>query len=217
MSLQTFHKQKTKILLQQYIEAGAKDVRAIVIDGKVVVAMLRESGNKKDIRANVSLGGKGSKIELSDADKDICIRAAQACGLEVAGVDLIKNSDGTSYIIEVNSNFGLKIEKITGFDVSTHLIQYCERNYKKGNIKNISNSEFSFESMIDEILQWKTQNLSYSVNKETETLFRNINLAIARKDNPETCGQEFERVKSHIIFTDVDEDVTKKLIEYNKR
>jgi len=142
MMLQTFGKQGTKLLFQQFIDAQAKDIRAIVIDGKVVVAMERSSNNKNDIRANISQGGSGRKIELSDADKDLCIRAARACGLEVAGVDLIKNANNESFIIEVNGNYGYKIETITGVDISTPLIQYCERNgTNKPTVKETENDK----------------------------------------------------------------------------
>ena len=126
-TLESFYKSRTKILLQQYIEGGAKDIRAIVIDGEVITAMER-TAPKNDIRSNISLGGSGRKIELSEKDKEICIKASRACNLEVAGVDIMKDSNGVSYVIEVNGNYGYHIETITGDDISTPLIIYCEKN-----------------------------------------------------------------------------------------
>lgn len=199
MMLQTFNKQGTKLLFQQFIDAQAKDVRAIVIDGKVVVAMERSSGNKNDIRANISQGGSGRKIELSDADKDMCIRAARACGLECAGVDLLKDSNGISYIIEVNGNYGYKVETITSMDISTPLIEYCERNYKKGNINNQTEiSLLSFNDMIDEIVRWGNDKYNDNTNFEINRLFSKLNLAIAQNHTPEMYRKDFERVKSMV-------------------
>lgn len=137
-TMQSFYKSGNKVLLQQYIEADSKDIRAIVVDDKVICAMERVAP-KNDIRSNISLGGTGKKIELSDEDKDICIKAANSVGLHVAGVDIMKNQDGTTYVIEINGNYGYHVEELTKTDISTPLIEYCEKNYKKP----ISNSNIT--------------------------------------------------------------------------
>lgn len=136
--LQNFYQQKSRkdnLLIQKLVDAGGKDIRAIVIDGEVVTAMER-SAKKGELRANISQGGAGKKIELSKEDKDLCIAASRACGLEVSGVDLLKDPAGVSYICETNGNYGYKIEKITGDDISTPLIKYCERQFMNGNKAN---------------------------------------------------------------------------------
>lgn len=142
-TLESFYKSKTKFLLQEFIDGGATDIRAIVIDGKVEAAMERKSNNG-DLRSNISLGGSGKKIELSEEEETMCIKAARACGLEVAGVDLMKSiKTQQAYIIEVNGNYGYHIEKITGIDISTPLIAYCERNAKKKVVPNHSSNNSS--------------------------------------------------------------------------
>jgi len=134
--LKNFTKKGKNLLIQGFIDAGGKDIRAIVIDGKVIVAMERTAA-KGELRANLAQNGTGKKIELSPEDQELCIRAAAAAGHSVAGVDLMKKSDGQSFIIEVNSNYGYGVEAITGVDISTPLIEYCERNYKNGNSSNL--------------------------------------------------------------------------------
>ena len=95
--------------------------------------MKRSSVDKNDFRANISQGGKGEKVELSKEDQDLCIKAAHSIGLNVAGVDLMKNSEtGQSYIIEINSNPGVKIIDITGHNPFEDILDFCEANYKKG-------------------------------------------------------------------------------------
>ena len=133
--LKNFSTNNENLLLQNFIDSGATDIRAIVIDGEVVVAMER-SAAKGELRANISQGGSGRKIELSKEDQQMCIDAARACSLEVAGVDLMKNKEGKSFIIEINGNYGYKVEEITKVDISTPLIKYCERNHKEGNKAN---------------------------------------------------------------------------------
>lgn len=143
--LENFFQRNENLLLQKFIDGGSKDIRAIVIDNEVVVAMER-TARKGELRANISRGGSGRKIELSNEDKTICINAARACGLEVAGVDLMKQPDGTTFVIEINGNYGYHIETITKTDISTPLIVYCEKNHTKGNDanKNTTMSLFGF-------------------------------------------------------------------------
>ena len=133
--LENFALKNKKLLLQKFIDAGGKDIRTIVIDDKVVVAMER-AAIKGELRANISRGGSGKKIELSDEDKEMCIKAANACGLQTAGVDLMKDKTGKSYLVEVNGNYGYHVEEITDVDISTPLIEFCERETGKGNESN---------------------------------------------------------------------------------
>ncbi len=125
-TMQTFYKLDADVHLQQYLEAKGRDIRAIVIDRKVVVAMER-TANKGDFRANLGAGGSGRKIELTEAEKDMAIRAAQSVGLgSFAGVDLVRAND-TTYCIEVNGNPGSKIIDITGVNYFEALIDMVEK------------------------------------------------------------------------------------------
>ena len=127
-TIQSLIKARTNILLQQYINSGGKDYRVIVM-GNQVVASYQRSAPRGEFRANLQVGGQGSPVKLSDQDKSICIRAAQAIGLKIAGVDIIKDQSGNTFLIEVNSNFGFQVEKITGIDVADNIIRYVEANY----------------------------------------------------------------------------------------
>ncbi|MDX2188835.1 MAG: RimK family alpha-L-glutamate ligase [Bacteroidota bacterium] len=129
-SLESFAKVKIEVLLQEYIEGGAKDIRAIVIGDEVVVAM--ERTGKKDFRANISKGGSGAKIELTKEEKELCINASKAVGLEFSGVDIMRsNKNGQSYVIEVNGNAGDRIIGIIGVNYYDKLVEHCEKNYKR--------------------------------------------------------------------------------------
>lgn len=119
--IQSFIAQKTEFILQEYIDY-VSDVRAIVIGDKVL-AMERKR-IKGDFRSNISMGAEGEFIQLSESDKNICIRAANAIGLSVCGVDLLRTKDKT-YVIEVNSNFGFKIQKITKQPIAKYIIDYA--------------------------------------------------------------------------------------------
>ncbi len=128
-TIQSLFKSKSHIILQEYIPSGGKDYRVIVIGNKVVASYQR-TAKKGDFRANLQLGGYGIPVTLNNADKDFCIRAARAVNIDVAGVDIIKAS-GKTYLIEINANFGFKVQKITGINIARVIIQYCEQNYHK--------------------------------------------------------------------------------------
>lgn len=89
------------IIAQPFIhESMGESVRAIVIKGEVIAASIRRS--KVDWRSNITLGGQQTKYELTEFEKNLAISAAQAIGLGVAGVDLIRTKSG-SKVLEVNA------------------------------------------------------------------------------------------------------------------
>jgi ribosomal protein S6--L-glutamate ligase len=127
-ALESLFKLNVGLKLQKFVDAGSKDIRAIVVGDKVVVSM--ERTGKKDFRANISQGGTGRKITLSLEDQEICVRASRAVGLKFSGVDILKDSDGRTYVIEVNGNPGSKIIEITGHNYFTDLVEMVESDSK---------------------------------------------------------------------------------------
>jgi ribosomal protein S6--L-glutamate ligase len=128
-TLESFAKSNISLLLQSYIEGKASDYRAIVVGNRVVSTMKRTAIS--GFKANITRGGKGEKVVLSQADQDICVKAAKACQLETAGVDIMKDDKGNTYVIEVNTNFGSKIIEITKHNFFVDIIKHMEINYKK--------------------------------------------------------------------------------------
>lgn len=113
-TLQTFFATGQDVIIQEFIETGAKDIRAIVVGNKVVSAM--ERSGKKDFRANLSQGGAGRDVlsELTEKEIELCIKSAQAVKLDFVGVDFVRDSKGNALFIEANGNPGEKIIKVTG-------------------------------------------------------------------------------------------------------
>lgn len=140
-TLESFWGQSIDIMLQRFVDAKRKDVRAIVVGDKVVVAMQRTG--VKDFRANISQGGSGERIELTDEQEQLCINAARATGLEFAGVDLMTDQEGKSYIIEVNGNPGTKIIDVTGHNYFVDLVNHTEARYKQRKQEQAANGSAS--------------------------------------------------------------------------
>lgn len=90
-------------LYQKFIsESKGKDLRVIVIGGKVLGGMLRQSEN--DFRSNVALGGSAKPYPVLPYVEDLCIECACILGLDYCGIDVLFGKDGKPYICEVNSN-----------------------------------------------------------------------------------------------------------------
>lgn len=134
--IQAFYVNDTSILLQEFIEeAQGSDIRVFVVGNQIVASYKRQSLDD-DFRSNIHQGGVGTVIKLTDEEKKIALKAARAMGLQVCGVDLIRSVKGP-LVLEVNSSPGLEgIEKITGRDVASKIIEYIEKNAKQRNRKD---------------------------------------------------------------------------------
>ena len=106
------------VLIQEYIaESHGKDIRALVVGGKVVASMRRKARGR-EFRSNYHLNGTVEKVEISEEYAEVACRAARVLGLNVAGVDLLEGNDGP-LVLEVNSSPGLEgIEKASGVNVA---------------------------------------------------------------------------------------------------
>ena len=125
----------TNVLLQEFIkESAGTDVRAFVVGSQVVASMKRQSLDD-DFRSNLHKGGLGEPIKLTPEERKMAVKAAKAMGLTIAGVDLMR-SDRGPLVLEVNASPGFGIEKVTYRNVAGKIIDYVERNAKRGNKKD---------------------------------------------------------------------------------
>lgn len=125
----------TNILLQEFVkESAGTDIRAFVVGSRVVASMKRQSLDD-DFRSNLHKGGEGTVIKLTEEERKMAIKAAKAMGLNIAGVDMMR-SDRGPLILEVNASPGFGIEKVTGRDVASAIIEYVEMNAKRRNKKD---------------------------------------------------------------------------------
>lgn len=133
--IEAFHGLKARIIIQEFIkEAKASDIRAFVVGGEVIGAM-RRTGKEGEFRSNIHRGGTAEVIKLKRSERAAAVKAADAMGLYMAGVDMLQ-SDRGPLILEVNSSPGLEgIEKATGIDIADKVIGFIENNYTKKRTK----------------------------------------------------------------------------------
>ncbi len=114
---------KQPFIIQEFIETGGADIRALVIGNKVVAVMQRKAKDDEK-RANIHAGGRGEPYELDSEGRKIAINAAKAIGAGVCAVDILKGAKGY-FVIEVNLSPGLQgITKTTGINVAGEIAKY---------------------------------------------------------------------------------------------
>lgn len=103
-------------LFQKFIgESAGRDMRVIVIGGKVACGMLRQSA--VDFRSNVQHGGQATAVRVPDDIAGLCEKVARIIGLDYCGIDVLLG--GAPAICEVNSNaMFAAMERTTGVNVA---------------------------------------------------------------------------------------------------
>lgn len=121
-----FRSVRADILVQNYVkESKGSDIRCFVIGGKVIAAIQRVAQDG-EFRANIHLGASAQKLEITEKERQMAIKAATIMGLEIAGVDFVRSKTGPK-ILEVNSSPGLEgIELTTKIDIADQIIQHLE-------------------------------------------------------------------------------------------
>jgi gamma-F420-2:alpha-L-glutamate ligase len=118
-------------IFQQYIAAShGRDVRLLVVDGVAAAAMERRATNG-GFKSNISLGGKGKRIEPDAAMAELAVGAARALGLDVAGIDILYDADGSYRICEANSSPGfVGLEQACGISVPDLVFDSVDRRLR---------------------------------------------------------------------------------------
>lgn len=126
--IEAFMGLKANIMVQEYIkEASGEDLRCFVIGDKVVAAMKRIA-KPGEFRSNLHRGGTATLVKITPEERKTAIKAAKVVGLNVAGVDILRSTRGP-LVVEVNSSPGLEgIEKATGEDIASQVIEFIEKN-----------------------------------------------------------------------------------------
>lgn len=121
---------KNSMIVQEYVQhSEGRDLRVIVVGGRVVGAMLRQSTDGS-FKANISRGGQGLPYELTDEIEMISIQVAKVLNLDIAGVDLLFHQDGYR-ICEANSSPGFRgFEQALGVNIPRKIFEYAKLRSK---------------------------------------------------------------------------------------
>jgi glutathione synthase/RimK-type ligase-like ATP-grasp enzyme len=110
-------------LLCSYI-AGAVHWRVVVIGGRAVAAY-RNQNEEDDFRTYASDDVHDYTAQVAPRLGRIAVRATQALGLEMGGVDVLEDPAGRRYVLEVNFPcFFAQAQLVAGVDVAGMMVDY---------------------------------------------------------------------------------------------
>jgi ribosomal protein S6--L-glutamate ligase len=114
------------ILVQQYVKgARGRDLRAIVVGGRVVAALRRRARAGRFART-LARGARFEAAALTARQAAAAVDAARTVGLEVCAVDLL-DVRGSPLVFEVNSSPGIReAEESCRCDVAGAIVDHAE-------------------------------------------------------------------------------------------
>jgi RimK family alpha-L-glutamate ligase len=108
--------------LQEYVAHDGRDLRALVVGGRVVAAMARESATWK---TNIAQGARPSSVPLTADLVKMSIEAARAVDADYAGVDVLPGRDGRAFVLEVNGIPGWHgLQQTTAVDLAGAIVDH---------------------------------------------------------------------------------------------
>jgi len=124
-TFRTLERLQAVLYIQQFVPHPGWDVRAFVLDGRVLAAMRRHA--RGDWRTNVAQGGRTEAVTLMTEEERLTLAAARAVGASAAGVDLLPRPGGGYYVLEVNAVPGWRaLARATQTDVAVEIIRSLE-------------------------------------------------------------------------------------------
>lgn len=116
------------LYLQEYVDHGTSDIRAFVINDRVAAAMRRVATGWK---TNYSQGARPTPTTLSKEFEEMAIKASQAVGCKISGVDILEGPDGPK-ICDVNSQPGWKgLQVVTKVNIAEEIVEFMLSELKK--------------------------------------------------------------------------------------
>jgi RimK family alpha-L-glutamate ligase len=116
------------IYIQEFVPHGYSDLRAFVVDNRVIAAMRRVSESWK---TNYSQGAKPAPLELNKTFEELAVKSAQSVGCKIAGVDILEGPGGP-VIVDVNSQPGWKgLQMVTKVNIAEEIVRFIFSEIKR--------------------------------------------------------------------------------------
>lgn len=114
------------IYLQRFIQHDGRDLRVLLIGDR---PLLMERRHPTDWRTNIAQGATAVAVDPTSPEMDVPIalarKAAAAVAAPLAGVDLLRDPDGSWFVLEVNAVPGWKaLSETLKFDVARCVLDF---------------------------------------------------------------------------------------------
>jgi [lysine-biosynthesis-protein LysW]---L-2-aminoadipate ligase len=117
--------------IQEMVDRPPRDIRCIVIGDQVLTAIYRYS-SQSEWRTNVALGGRVELAPITKEMEDLALRAAEAVGGGILGVDMMEDKDHGLVVHEVNNTVEFRgAASVSKADIPNHMIEYAVKLARK--------------------------------------------------------------------------------------
>jgi len=114
--------QHSVFYIQEFIEKPGRDIRAIVIGGRVLTAMYRKS---EHWITNTARGGEGELCPITPDIEELCLKATAAAGGGVLAVDLVEHPEKGLIVNEINHTMEFHaMQPLSGIDIAGEIVEY---------------------------------------------------------------------------------------------
>lgn len=108
--------------IQEYVPKPGRDIRAILVGDRVLTAIYR---NAEHWITNTARGGQGTLCTVTPEIEDLCLRAADAVGGGVLGIDLVEHPERGLLVNEVNHTTEFHTaQPLSGIDIADEIVAY---------------------------------------------------------------------------------------------
>lgn len=116
--------------MQEYVNRPPRDLRIFVVGEEVVTGIYRYQP-QDDWRTNTARGGRAVKCEITEEIRELALKAAEAVGGGVFGVDMMESPNGL-IVHEVNNTTEFKnTVPATGVDIPKIIMEYVMKEARR--------------------------------------------------------------------------------------
>ncbi len=136
-AFEELHSDGGALMIEHYIECDGRDLRLLVLEGKVLGAFHRVAP-AGEFRSNLTLGGTGTAAQVGRPERRLAKAATRALGLDWVGLDVGRATrtiagrsylpEGALFVFETNSTPGIDgLFTYGGPDVSDEIVDCLMR------------------------------------------------------------------------------------------
>jgi [lysine-biosynthesis-protein LysW]--L-2-aminoadipate ligase len=115
--------------LQELVKRPPRDIRTFVVGEEVVAGIYRYSFD--DVKTNIARGGKAEYCPITDELRELSLKAAEAVGGGILGVDMMETEDGL-VVHEINHTIEFQATvETTKVNIPKYIVGYLIRKAKR--------------------------------------------------------------------------------------
>ena len=116
--------------LQEMIDRPPRDIRVITVGDQPIAAMYRKSSG--GFKTNIALGAEPEICKITNEIEDLCVKASEAVGGGILGIDLMEDKNKGLVVHEVNNTVEFKgLVKVAEKNIPKEMIDFAINYVRK--------------------------------------------------------------------------------------